>query len=639
MRAMRCLYGLIASLVLMLPLQAAEVDGDAGRLESYVDGLAASQLRSEQVPGISLAIVKDGRVLLVKGYGVADIEKRTAVASDTLFRLGSISKLFTWTATMQLVEQGRLDTHADVNRYLGDAALPKTPYRAVTLADLMTHRAGFEAADLGYGFFADAGKVPSLEAFVRNHRPALVREPGLITSYSNYGATLTGYVVQRVSQQPYPDYVQQHVLAPLDMRSTTFKEPTQTDRGMRDDAMAPALAARTATGYVRVAGRQTPLPHEYIYPAAAPAGSAYSSADDMARFMLFYLGYRGQDAVPVLRPETIAAMRKREFADRAGTTDFAHGFFNGRLAGHPTYGHTGAMIGFKSSLLLVPDLDLGVYVAVNSAQGWPVVNDLSRLIAEHVAGPPSVQAGSPSAVFEPTLERFTGRYFGMRRSYTKLEKLLKLQGADATVSATADNKLVIARGADVRTWTAVAPLTFQELGGDDLVRFVADDQGRIVRFYPPAGHEAYERMGWATSPSLLFAAIIVATLLALALLPTLWSNLRQAERGAKRWSWLIAVVATLTIVFAILFVLAMRNLSAEGIGLMFSWPTPPLLRMTMAAKILALAALSMLVALWPLWRKRSRPLWARVQATLFALSLCLLVFELHQWNVFASPYN
>lgn len=639
MRAMRCLYGLIASLVLMLPLQAAEVDGDAGRLESYVDGLAASQLRSEQVPGISLAIVKDGRVLLVKGYGVADIEKRTPVASDTLFRLGSISKLFTWTATMQLVEQGRLDPHADVNRYLGDAALPKTPYRPVTLADLMTHRAGFEAADLGYGFFADAGKVPSLEAFVHNHRPALVREPGLITSYSNYGATLTGYVVQRVSQQSYPDYVQRHVFAPLDMRSTTFREPMQTDRGMRDDAMAPALAARTATGYVRVAGRQTPLPHEYIYPAAAPAGSAYSSADDMARFMLFYLGHLGQDAVPVLRPETMAAMRKREFADRAGTTDFAHGFFNGRLAGHPTYGHTGAMIGFKSALLLVPDLDLGVYVAVNSAQGWPVVNDLPRLIAEHIAGPQPAQAGSPSAVFEPTLERFTGRYFGMRRSYTRLEKLLRLQGADATVSATADNKLVIARGADVRTWTAVAPLTFQELGGDDLVRFVADDQGRIVRFYPPAGHEAYERMGWATSPSLLFAAIIAATLMALTMLLAVGRNLKQGRQDGRRWSWLIAVVATLTIVFAILFVLAMRNLSAEGIGLMFSWPTPALLIMTLAAKILAMAALSMLVALWPLWRKRSWPLWARVQATLFALSLCLLVFELHQWNVFASPYN
>lgn len=639
MSAMRCLYGLMASLALILPVKAVEADGETGRLESYVDGLAAGQLRSEQVPGISLAIVKDGRVVLAKGYGIADIEKRTPVASDTLFRLGSISKLFTWTATMQLVEQGRLDTHADVNRYLGDAALPKTPCRPVTLADLMSHRAGFEAADLGYGFFADAGKVPSLEAFARKHRPALVREPGLITSYSNYGATLTGYVVQRVSQQPYPDYVQQHVFAPLDMRSTTFREPTQADRGMRDDAMAPALAARTATGYVRVAGRQTPLPHEYIYPAAAPAGSAYSSADDMARFMLFYLGDYRQDAAPVLRPETIVAMRKREFADRAGTTDFAHGFFNGRLAGHPTYGHTGSMIGFKSALLLVPDLDMGVYVAVNSAQGWPVVNDLPRLIVEHIAGPPPAQSGSPSAVFEPTLDRFTGRYFGMRRSYTRLEKLLKLQGADATVSATADNKLVIARGADVRTWTAVAPLTFQELGGDDLMRFVADGQGRILRFYPPAGHEAYERMGWATSPSLLFAAIIVATLLALTLLPTLWRNLSQAERGAKRWSWLTAMVATLTIVFAVLFVLAMQNLSAEGIGLMFSWPTPALLKMTLAAKILVLATVLMVIALWPLWRGWSWSLWARVHATLFALSLCLLVLELHQWNVFASPYN
>lgn len=638
-RALRLLCGLLASLALTFPLQGAEREAEADSLENYVDGLAASQIRSEHVPGISLSVVKDGRVLLAKGYGYADLEKLTPVSSGTLFRLGSISKLFTWTATMQLAEQDRLDTHADVNRYLGDASLPKTPYRPVTLADLMTHRAGFEAADLGYDFFADAGKVPSLDGFVRDHRPALVREPSLITSYSNYGATLTGYVVQRVSRQPYPDYVEQHIFAPLDMRSTTFREPRQAGRGMREDAMAPALALRTATGYVRVAGRQTPLPHEYIYPAAAPAGSAYSTADDMARFMLMYLGHGGQEATPVLRPETIALMRKREFADRAGATDFAHGFFNGRMAGYQTYGHTGAMIGFKSALVLVPELDLGVYVAVNSAQGWPVVNDLPRLIVERIAKQRPVREESSSTAFEPSLDRFSGRYFGVRRSYTKLEKLLKLQGADANVSVTADARLVIARGADVRTWTAVAPLTFQELGGDDIVRFVADREGRIVRFYPPAGQEAYERMGWATSPTLLFTAIIVAALMALAMLPTVWRNLKPGRSDGKGLSWLTAGVAALTVAFAVLFLLAMRNLSAEGIGLMFSWPTPTLLRMTAAAKLLALAALLMLAALWPLWRGRQWTLWARVQATLFALSLCLLVLMLNQWNIFASPYN
>lgn len=637
-RAMRLLCGLLASLALTLPLRGAEREAEADSLEDYVDGLVASQIRSEQVPGISLSVVKDGRVLLAKGYGYANLETQTPVSSGTLFRLGSISKLFTWTATMQLAEQGRLDTHAEVNRYLGDASLPKASYRPVTLADLMTHRAGFEAADLGYDFFADAGKVPSLEDFVREHRPARMREPGSITSYSNYGATLSGYVVQRVARQPYPDYVEQHIFAPLGMRSTTFREPRQAGRGTREDAMAPALALRTATGYVRVAGRQTPLPHEYIYPAAAPAGSAYSTADDMARFMLLHLGHSGE-AAPVLRPETIALMRKREFADRAGATDFAHGFFNGRMAGYQTYGHTGAMIGFKSALVLVPELDLGVYVGVNSAQGWPVANDLTRLIVEWIAKQRPARVESPSAAFEPSLGRFSGRYLGVRRSYTKLEKLLKLQGADANVSVTADARLVIARGADVRTWAAVAPLTFQELGGDDIVRFVADRDGRIVRFYPPAGHEAYERMGWATSPTLLFAAIIVAALMALVMLPTVWRNLKPGRGDGRRLSWLTASVAALTVAFAVLFLLAMRNLSAEGIGLMFSWPTPALLRMTTAAKLLALAVLLMLAALWPLWRGRRWTLWARIQATIFALSLCLLVLMLNQWNVFASPYN
>lgn len=646
---MRFLCVLLAVLALALPAAGADKEAaaagpeSADSLESYVDGLVASQIGSEHVPGISLSVVKDGRVLFAKGYGYADLETLTPVASDTLFRIGSISKLFTHTAVMQLAEQGRLDTRADVNNYLDDAALPAAGYRPITAADLMNHRAGFEAADLGYGFFADAGKVPSLDAFVRDHRPARVREPGVITAYSNYGVTLAGYLVQRVSRQPYPDYVEQHLFVPLGMRSTTFREPRQAGRGTRADAMAPALAARTATGYVRVAGRQTPLPHEYIYPAAAPAGSAYSTADDMARFMLLYLGHEPghgeQDAAPVLRPDTIVLMRQREFTDRAGATDFAHGFFNGRVDGYPTYGHTGAMIGFKSALLLVPELDLGVYVAVNSAQGWPVISELPRLIVDRVARQRPARQEPSSTALEPSLERFCGRYFGMRRSYTRLERLLKLQGADATVSATADARLVIARGADVRTWAAVAPLTFRELGGDDVVRFEADRSGRIVRFYPPAGHEAYERMDWTTSPTLLFAALGMAALMALAMLPLAWVNLKPEVRPGRRLPWLFAGVAVLTIVFAVLFLLAMRNLAAEGIGLMFSWPTPALLRMTTAAKLLAFAAVPMLAALWPLWRGRRYPLAARVQVTVFTLSLCLLVLLLGQWNVFASPYN
>ena len=193
-------------------------------LEAFLDGTMPAQLNREDIAGAVIAVVKDGKVLFAKGYGFSDVEKRTPVTPDaTLFRPGSISKLFTWTSVMQLVEQGKLDLDKDVNEYI-DFKIPQAFGKPVTLKDIMTHTAGFEetARDL---FVADAQHMTPLDQYLKEHMPRRIFPPFVVPAYSNYATTLAGYIVQRVSGKPFSQYVADNIYTPLEMTRTTFVQP------------------------------------------------------------------------------------------------------------------------------------------------------------------------------------------------------------------------------------------------------------------------------------------------------------------------------------------------------------------------------------------------------------------------------
>src|SRR5215469_3828078 len=192
--------------------------------ETFLDALILSQLRNRNIAGAVVSVVKDGQMLFQKGYGYADFEaKRPVLPEQTLFRPGSISKLFTATAVMQLVEQGKLDLDRDVNDYL-DFAIPKTYPEPVTLRRLLTHTAGFEET-LKNLFVAHEGDLKPLRTYLVNQMPARIFPPGKIPSYSNYGFTLAGYIVERTSGEKFERYVDNHILRPLRMTNSSFDQP------------------------------------------------------------------------------------------------------------------------------------------------------------------------------------------------------------------------------------------------------------------------------------------------------------------------------------------------------------------------------------------------------------------------------
>ncbi|MFN2109726.1 MAG: serine hydrolase domain-containing protein, partial [Anaerolineae bacterium] len=223
-----CLSVLVLLMLLATPTHAAtsplstiyrlpSTDGpsDPAEMEAFLDTFISTQLTEYQIPGAAVAVVVDGGLFFAKGYGVTDTRSQTPVQADrTLFHAGSVTKLFTWTAVMQLVEQGRLDLHADVNTYLSDFQIPATYPEPITLHHLLTHTPGFEDQLSNLFRFGPNDGLP-LDEYVVRKLPARVYPPGEIIAYSNYGFALLGYIVEQVAGIPFDQYVQEYILTPL----------------------------------------------------------------------------------------------------------------------------------------------------------------------------------------------------------------------------------------------------------------------------------------------------------------------------------------------------------------------------------------------------------------------------------------
>ncbi|MGH8186358.1 MAG: serine hydrolase domain-containing protein, partial [Steroidobacteraceae bacterium] len=305
-------------------------------VEAFVDGFMNAQMRSGPVAGGAVVVVKDGELFFSKGYGFEDAEKRVPVdPQQTLFRPGSVSKLFTWTAVMQLVEQGRLDLDADVNTYLTDFKLSDRYPDPVTLRNLMTHTAGFEDGAVGYLFAASDKDLLPLGEWLKAHVPLRARPPtkdfnsGTNASYSNWGTALAGHIVEIVSGQPFDEYLEQHIFKPLGMARSTFREPLPAE-----------LAERMSGGYTFEGGQFKKNGFEFIH-AAGPAGSMSATATDLAKFMLAHLQEGAVGEGRILSPETTRIMHRRVLSPDPSVNGHALGFYETWINGRRIIGHGG----------------------------------------------------------------------------------------------------------------------------------------------------------------------------------------------------------------------------------------------------------------------------------------------------------
>lgn len=589
----------------------------------FFNTILLQQLERYHIPGAAVAVVQDGQILFAEGYGYADLEQQLPVnAAHTLFRTGSVAKLFTWTAVMQLVEQGRLDLHADVNSYLRDFRIPATFPQPITLAHLLTHTAGFEDRSFG-ALRAQPDDLEPLGTYLARSMPARVYPPGQVSAYSNYATALSGLIVEQVTGQSYAEYIQRHIFAPLEMAHTTLDQPVTSP-----------LATNLATGYVYTDGALHAQPFEILQ--FTPAGSASASATDMAHFMIAHLEDGTYADARILQAATADMMHSRQFSNAPELAGVAYGFYELHINQQRLLTHAGETSFFRSQIFLLPDEHLGLYIVYNAPGGGTARMELAQAFFDHFY--PLPEASIPPLANGTVAPEFqhAGRYIPTRSSQTTLEKLRLLfdpvfqpltvrVGTDGGVEI--EHPLARSRNPDTyqpQRLVALAAGYYQSVDGRDQALFRSDAQGNQMLFLdsvPVRGHR--KLAGYET---LFYQPLVPAGLL---LVPLVVMVFAMIDRSSP------LVVRRLMSVNAALLLLFLVGLVAFGLFGFMAYiygNLSPLWWIVFALPIV-LIPLSIGLAVRSMWPQSTWRLARRMPYALAALAIIMLLVWAHYWNL------
>ncbi len=608
----------------LLVLGAASAQpGDRLELTAFLDEVMTAHLEAYAIPGAVVAVVQDGEVAVARGYGYADIENRIPVDPETtLFRTASVTKLFTYTAIMQLVEDGRLDLDASVNEYLEDVRVPDTFEEAVTLRHLLTHTAGFE--DVTTGLFArEPEAMRPLGDLLAERLPARIRPPGTLSAYSNYGAGLLGLVVEQVTGTPWHDAIERTILEPLGMAHTTGRQPLPSH-----------LVEDAAVGYRNAGGRFLPQPFNFVL--LAPGHGMSASGADMARFMLAHLQDGRLASARILEDATAQRMRTNLFRhdDRLG--GMAYGFGETRINGERIVGHNGNAPNFITNLWLLPEHDLGVFVSYNSAEGTQAQAALVRAFMDRYF-PLEIEASTAS--LEPgSLQRLVGTYLSTRIVLTGENKLGNL-GETLIVRANDDGTLhLTGPAAGPMQLEALEPDLFQDTRTGERVVFSERDGVRHV-FIENQPAVAYTALPWYETPQffgplmLAMILILLSTFVFAAIAAVVHRRRRDHPPAFGRWARAAALVMSLLFLG---FIGARVVTDSQR----FEFGTPGYLEVAGAVLPLgAVAALVVLVLAVLVWLRKTWNVAARLHYSLVALAGAVLVWQFAFWNELALPWG
>jgi CubicO group peptidase (beta-lactamase class C family) len=615
---------------------------DPVELAAFLDELIGKQMSERDIAGAAVSVVKDGELLLSRGFGYADLEHGIPVdAEQTIFRIGSVGKVFTWTAVMQLVEQGKLDLEADVNSYL-DFRIPDTYREPIRVKHLLTHTSGFEDRLLG-SVVADAKDFMPVPELLVSQMPVRVRPPGELAGYANYNAVLAGYIVSRVSGQPYDRYIQEQILDPLGMAHSTAYSP-----------LPPSLRPFASVGYTYKDEAFQAFPDYTSQPGVMPSGGHYSSVSDMARFMIAHLQGAGSSAssiteARILKESTVQQMQTTLYTPDQRLRGTAYGWFDLSENGQRTLGHEGYLPPMHSALLLLPDQKLGVFVVYNSAGGGePTLQHagFQRAFFDHYFPAQTVAPPPPSADFAARAGRFVGAYRLSSSPATTLIKIVELFGAyRAEVSNPADGTLLFKLQGLESRFVEVEPLYFRQVDGPFSALFQEDDRGRITRMFTDLMPQyATVKLDWYETVEFNLALALACTLLFLSAIPiTLISLIRKRRPsnepkpdpyGVRTASWIVLGVSLLNL----LFVAGVWGVMQWGMTSELhpvSLLTKAVLGLGVLAAVLALAALFYTALAW------ARGYWGiatRAYYTLVSIAAAAFVWFLNYWNLLGWRY-
>ena len=384
-------------------------------VEAFVDGVVKPSMKETHSPSGVVMVMKEGRIILAKGYGFIDVDKRIPVDPVTsLFRPGSISKLFTWVSVMQLVEQGKLDLDADVNQYLTTFQInDKWPGQPITLRHIMTHTPGFEDSALGFLITDDPARIMPLADSLAKYQPNRINPPGLHTAYSNYATALAfGLIVANVSGMEFNAYLQKNIFDVLGMQHSTFVEP-----------LPPKLAADMAKAYSYNAGTDSYEEKKYeIISNFGPAGAMAVSAWDMSLFARALLNGGAYEDRRILKAATLQQMLDEGFAHDDRVRGMGLGFIKRRFGpeGFDNFGHDGGTTIFISHFGMSLKEDFMLFSSFSGPGAGQTAQAFVGAFYDEFF-PPDVPVIQPPADFADRAAKYTGTFTSWRANFSDFQ--------------------------------------------------------------------------------------------------------------------------------------------------------------------------------------------------------------------------
>jgi CubicO group peptidase (beta-lactamase class C family) len=593
---------------------------DPQELEAFLDNFFAQEMSKKHVPGAVFTLVKDGKIFFSKGYGYADLEKTIPVVPDkTLFRVGSVSKLFTATAVMQLAQQGKLNLNDDVNKYLKRFQIPKTYPQPITFAHLLTHTDGF---DSGWGinaFSRSQSQMTPLGDFIAKRLPPRIMPPGEVYLYSDVGMNLAGYLVEEISGIPFPQYIEQNILQPLGMRHSSFFQP-----------LPPQLASNLAVGYKYKNGTYQRRPFAFSNTIAGNAMMA--TATDIAHFAIAHLQNGRYGDARILNEATAKEMHRQHFANFPGMVGAAYGFNERRPNKQRIIGHGGRHSGYTTQFYLLPEKNLGFFIACNN-NPTSLTDDLVKKFFDHYYPISKDPDPIPPAIAssQAHLEKLAGAYRFNTYPHHTLEKLAAVFGEAAEIQAILNKKGTLSLYVPEFKSVEVKPLLFRFLYSNDYMAFRQEAGGRISHmFQSDSVFGVLEKLAWYETNAFQLTLLIFCTLVFVSTVVVGLINRIRKKRKFPINQFLAVLVSTLNLVFLMGMALVLSQ--ADFWELFFGLPIsaiallliPPLTTgLTLGLLIFAILA----------WKNQSWSLIGRLHYSLVSVAACGFIFFLSYWNL------
>jgi CubicO group peptidase (beta-lactamase class C family) len=599
----------------------------------WVDKFMNDEMSKSHIPGTVISIVKDGKVFFTKGYGYANVEKNIPVDADkTLFRVASLSKLFTATAAMQLSEGGKLDIHADANQYLKKFKI-KNPYpQPVTAAQMMMHTDGTTKRRIALAADTPKKMLP-LGDYLAKYMPAIEWQPGTLYSYSSHSTALLGYLVETISQTPFVEYIDKNILQPLSMRRTTFQQPPPEE-----------LADNLATGYQYRKGKYQAVP--YLYLNIAPAAAITTTATDMTHFMNAYLQYGRYQDKRILKENTVREMLQRHFTHHPILPGTGYSFRERWVNNIRTWGHLGSLRGYSASLTLMPEQNIGIFIANNSFTGLssPFLNQFFDKYFP-VTKPPKYANILPLS--QEQLQKFTGNYRDVeypRNTFAKVTapfKDINIKQGDKGDLIINTPKLFFVSKIPDKELVPIDKLLFRRPSDNTFTSFGENKNGEIEFAFNPLFPKigAYQKIAWYETIwvqlgiAAFCAIVFLSAFLKYPIVPIIQGLRGKSGKleGEFNAAWIIAgLVGTLNLIFLIGLPLSLWLVGLWK--LVYGVPTI-VFALFIIPLITTILTLALLIFSIVIWKYKYWSTFTRLHYSVITLAAFIFVPFLTYWNL------